>query len=111
MTEEQAEKSYDILVGVKKYYDVAKGYAMGEEDGFVKVIVDGETGRILGAHIIGPQAAILVQQLVYLMNTEEQDYWPLTRAQTIHPALSEVVVGAFGNLRPVGEHRHQHVHH
>ncbi len=110
MTEEQAKKSQKILVGVKKYYDVAKGYVMGEEDGFVKVIVDSETGRILGAHIIGPHAAILVQQLVYLMNTEEQDYWPLARAQTIHPALSEVVVGAFGNLRPVGEHRHEHVH-
>jgi mycothione reductase len=110
MTEEQAKKSYEILVGVKKYYDVAKGYAMGEEDGFVKVIVDGETGRILGAHIIGPHAAILVQQLVYVMNAEEQDYLPLARAQTIHPALSEVVVGAFGNLRPVGGHRHEHVH-
>jgi pyruvate/2-oxoglutarate dehydrogenase complex dihydrolipoamide dehydrogenase (E3) component len=110
MTEEQAKKSHDILVGVKRYYDVAKGYAMGEEGGFVKVIVDRETGRILGAHIIGPHAATLVQPLVYLMNTEEQDYWPLARAQTIHPALSEVVVGAFGNLRPVGEHSHQHVH-
>ncbi len=109
MREEQAKKSHDILVGVKKYYDVAKGYAMGEEDGFVKVIVERGTGRILGAHIIGPHAAILVQQLVYIMNTEEQDYLPLARAQTIHPALSEVVVGAFGNLRPVGEHRHEHI--
>jgi dihydrolipoamide dehydrogenase len=110
MTEEQAKKGHELVVGVKKYYDVAKGYAMGEEDGFVKVVVDGENGRILGAHIIGPHAAILVQQLVYLMNSGEQDYWPLARAQTIHPALSEVVVGAFGNLRPVGEHRHEDVH-
>jgi dihydrolipoamide dehydrogenase len=110
MTEGQAKQSHEILVGVKKYSDVAKGYAMGEEDGFVKVIVESETGRILGAHIIGPHAAILVQQLVYLMNTEQQDYMPLALAQTIHPALSEVVVGAFGNLRPVGEHRHEHVH-
>jgi hypothetical protein len=45
-----------------------------------------------------------------VMNTEEQNYLPLARAQTIHPALSEVVVGAFGNLRPVGEHRHEHQH-
>jgi dihydrolipoamide dehydrogenase len=109
MTEEQAKKSHDILVGVKRYYDVAKGYAMGEEDGFVKVVVEMGTGRILGAHIIGPHAAILVQQLVYLMNTEEQDYTPIARAQIIHPALSEVVVGAFANLRPVGEHGHEHV--
>jgi len=105
MTEEQAKRDHDILVGLKKYHDVAKGYAMGEEDGFVKVIVERETGRILGAHIIGPHAAILLQPLVYLMNTEKQDYLPLARAQTIHPGLSEVVVGAFGNLRPVGEHR------
>jgi dihydrolipoamide dehydrogenase len=110
MTEEEAKKSHDILVGVKNYYDVVKGYAMGEEEGFVKVIVEMGTGWILGAHIIGPHAAILVQQLVYLMNTEEQDYLPLAIAQTIHPALSEVVVGAFGNLRPTGEHRHEHVH-
>jgi len=110
MTEEQARESHDILVGLKKYHDSAKGYAMGEEDGFVKVIVDEHTDKILGAHIIGPHAAILVQQLVYLMNAGEQDYWPLALAQTIHPALSEVVVGAFGNLRPVGEHIHEHVH-
>lgn len=108
MTEEEAKKSHDILVGVKNYYNTAKGYAMGEEEGFVKVIVEERTGRILGAHIIGPHAAILLQPLVYLMNTEEQDYLPLARAQTIHPALSEVVVGAFGNLRPVGEERHEH---
>jgi len=108
MTEEQAKKNHDILVGVKRYYDVAKGYAMGEEEGFVKVVVEMGTGRILGAHIIGPHAAILVQQPVYLMNTEEQDYMPIARAQIIHPALSEVVVGAFGNLRPVGEHAHEH---
>jgi dihydrolipoamide dehydrogenase len=105
MTEEQAKRDHDILVGVKKYYDTAKGYALGEEDGFAKVIVERETGRILGAHIIGPHAAILVQQFVYVMNTEEQNYLPFARAQTIHPALSEVAVGALGNLRPVERYR------
>jgi dihydrolipoamide dehydrogenase len=113
MTQGQAAASHDVrdlLVGVKKYADTAKGYAMGEEDGFVKVIIERGTGRILGAHAIGPHAAILVQQLVYLMNTKERDYLPLARAQTIHPALSEVVVGAFGNLAPVAGHGHEHVH-
>ena len=64
----------------------------------------------MGIHIIGPHAAILLQPLVYLMNTEDQSFLPLARAQTIHPALSEVVVGAFGNLRPVGDHDHHHDH-
>jgi len=110
MTQEQALVQHHALVGLKPYHGVAKGYAMGEEDGFVKVIVDEETGKILGAHIIGPQAAILLQPLVYLMNTEQRDFWPLAQAQTIHPALSEVVVGAFGSLRPVGDHDHHHAH-
>jgi dihydrolipoamide dehydrogenase len=110
MTEEQAQTGHDILVGVKKYVDTAKGYAMGEEDGFVKVIVENGSGRILGAHAIGPQAATLVQQLVFLMNTDERNYLPLARAQTIHPALSEVVVGAFGNLAPIADRGHEHVH-
>jgi len=108
LTEAQAKEEHDILVGISRYPDVAKGYAMAEEDGFAKVIVDEESNAILGAHIIGPHAAMLLQPLVYLMNTEENSFWALARAQTIHPALSEVVVTAFGNLVPVGEHSHHH---
>jgi mycothione reductase len=111
LLEELAGASYEIMVGVEKYYNTAKGYAIGEEDGFVKVIAERDTGRILGAHVIGPHAAILVQPLVYLMNTDDQTYLPLARAQTIHPALSEVVIGAFGNLRPVSAQGHEHHDH
>jgi pyruvate/2-oxoglutarate dehydrogenase complex dihydrolipoamide dehydrogenase (E3) component len=84
---------------------------MAEEDGFFKVVVENGTGRILGAHAIGPQAAILVQSLVYVMHADEGTYLPLARAQTIHPALSEVAVGALGNLRLAGEHDHTHEGH
>ncbi len=111
LTEAQAQKEHEILVGINPYINTAKGYAMGEEDGFAKVVVEQGTGRILGAHVIGPHAAILVQPLVYLMNAGEGDYMPLAHAQTIHPALSEVVIGAFGNLRPVGAHSHHHHDH
>ncbi|MFQ6107020.1 MAG: dihydrolipoyl dehydrogenase [Thermoplasmata archaeon] len=108
LTEAQAAKNHEILVGVNKYYDVAKGYAMEEKNAFVKVIVERGTSRILGAHIIGPHAAILVQSLVYLMNAGRQDYMPLAVSQTIHPALTEAVVNAFGRLRAVGEYAHKH---
>jgi dihydrolipoamide dehydrogenase len=108
MGEEEALKEHDVLIGVKSYYETAKGFALGEEDGFVKVIVEAETNKILGAHAIGPHAAMLVQPLVYLMNAEDQNYFPLARAQTIHPILTEVVIGAFANLHPVGEHAHRH---
>jgi len=110
LTEREAlVKGYDILVGRARYTDVAKGYAMGEEDSLVKVIVDGKTRKILGCHIVGSEAAILVQQAVYLMNAGNQDYMPMAISQIIHPALSEVVARAFSNLAPPG-HVHEHAH-
>jgi mycothione reductase len=111
LTEADAGKNRPIYVGIGRYADVAKGYAMAETDGFVKVIVDAETQKILGAHIIGPEASVLVQQIIYLMNAGDEDYMPLARAQTIHPALSEVVVSAFGNLRPTNFEPAPHQHH
>jgi len=108
LTEAKAkEAGYQILVGRASYMDVTKGYAMGEEDGLVKVVVEQGSGKILGCHIVGPHAAILVQQIVYLMNAGERDYIPLADSQVIHPALSEVVINAFGNMRPP-DHAHAH---
>ncbi len=106
LTEEAAvQAGHEILVGRARYMDVTKGYAMGEEDGLAKVVVEQGSGRILGCHIVGPHAAILVQQMVYLMNAGEQNYLPLADSQVIHPSLSEVVLNAFGNMAPPG-----HVH-
>ncbi|MDH7508513.1 MAG: dihydrolipoyl dehydrogenase [Methanomassiliicoccales archaeon] len=103
LTEAEAVKrGYDILVGINMYSSCAKGYAMAEENGFVKVIVESATRKILGASIVGSEAAILLQSLVYLMNAGDQSYLPIARSQTIHPALSEAVVGAFARLHPRG---------
>ena len=52
-----------ILVGFYKYENTAKGEAINAKDYFVKVIVDGSDQRILGAHIIGPWASILIQEI------------------------------------------------
>ena len=109
MTEEEAQAAgYEILVGRARYMDVTMGYAMGEENSLVKVVVDGESRRILGCHIVGSEAAILVQQVVYVMNAGDGDYFPLADSQVIHPALSEVVINAFTNMAPPG---HVHRHH
>ncbi|OPY31056.1 MAG: Dihydrolipoyl dehydrogenase [Methanomassiliicoccales archaeon PtaU1.Bin124] len=108
MTQAEAKsKGLKILVGTAAYYDTAKGYSMGEKDGFVKVVVDANTLKILGASVIGPQASILVQSVVYLMNAGDQTFIPMAHSQTIHPALSEVVVNAFGNLEDP-DHHHDH---
>ena len=56
-------------MGKAFYRDTAMGGAMGEPAGFVKVIV--EKGKILGGHIIGPEASSLIQEIVRLFSTME----------------------------------------
>lgn len=110
MTENEARsKGFNVLVGLNMYSNCAKGYAMRDEESFVKVIVQMETRKILGASVIGPHAAILLQPLVYLMNAGDQSIIPIARSQTIHPALSEAVVGAFARLHS-HDHEHEHSH-
>ncbi|MFX1352864.1 MAG: hypothetical protein ACFFGP_02765, partial [Promethearchaeota archaeon] len=139
MTEAEAiEKGHEIFISLKNYSSVAKGFAMGfdqndSDDGFVKLIVD-KYYRILGAHVVGPHAAILVQPFVYLMNagftcpspefSEKSDipklaracpeggsFMPIYKSMVIHPSLNEVTGWAIGSLRPVNikmEHHHHH---
>ncbi len=97
---EAKQQGHKILVGKAFYRDTAMGGAMGEPEGFVKVIVEQETGKILGGHIIGAEASILIQEIVNAMVTENGSFATIVRAMHIHPALSEVVQQAFGNLRP-----------
>jgi len=100
LKEQEAKQKHKILVGNALYRDTAMGAAMGFPEGFVKVIVEQETGKILGAHIIGPEAAILIQEIINAMTSETGTFAPIARGMHIHPALSEVVQNAFGSLRP-----------
>ncbi|WP_394428223.1 mycothione reductase [Streptomyces sp. SGAir0957] len=95
VTEQEArERGLDYVVGRRAYEDVAYGWALEDTEGFCKVLVDRDTGLILGAHVLGPQAATLVQPLVLAMSLgitardiAEGPLW-------IHPALTEVVENA-----------------
>lgn len=98
LTEAEAMEEFDILVGRAKYVDVAKGQAMMETDGFAKAIVERERGRLLGFHLIGPYAPILIQEVVDVMANQGALGW-VGRGMHIHPALPEVVVNALYNLR------------
>ncbi len=64
--------------------------AMGNTDGFVKILADKETDRILGAHIVGPNAGDLIQEIVSVMEFEgtAED---IARTCHAHPTLTEVV--------------------
>jgi dihydrolipoamide dehydrogenase len=72
---------------------------MGEPRGFVKVIVEQKTGKLLGGHIIGPYASVLIQEVVNAMSTGERTFLTIARAMHIHPAMTEVVQKAFFALR------------
>jgi len=79
---------------------------MGVKDCFVKVIVKNETLKILGAHIIGPCASILIHEIIDLMYTPLQSAEPIMEAMHIHPALSEVVQRAFRSLMSPEQYHH-----
>jgi dihydrolipoamide dehydrogenase len=103
ITERQAVEEYgedNIMLGFYRFQETAKGVAMSLEDEFVKVIFEGQTQRILGAHIIGPEASVLIHQIIPLMYTEGQDASPIMYAMDIHPSLSEVVKRAFYSRMP-----------
>jgi dihydrolipoamide dehydrogenase len=100
LTEQEAKtQGHKIWVGKEDYKSTAKGAAMGDPKGFVKVIVEQKTGKILGGHIIGPFAPILIQEVINAMNVENNTFMNIVRPMHIHPAMSEVVQRAFGNLR------------
>ena len=98
LTEDQAERSHQILVGQARYSDVAKGDAMVELDGFAKAIVEKDSGKILGFHIIGPYAPILIQEVVNAMALGGQLGY-IGRGMHIHPALPELILRTLGRLR------------
>jgi dihydrolipoamide dehydrogenase len=107
LTEQAAtEAGFHVHVGKYFFYDSAKGFALGDQEAFSKVVVDATNNKILGAHIVGPQASVLVQLVVDLMNAGDGTFYPLARAQVIHPALSEVVIRAFASLEHPGGHGH-----
>jgi mycothione reductase len=96
--EAEAKKNYDILVGEAKYLNVAKGEAMRDEESFAKIIVEKETWKILGFHIIGPYAPILIQEVIDAM-ASVGTVMPIVSGMHIHPALPEVVQTTLSNLQ------------
>ncbi len=100
LTEEQARERYhvrDLLIGRANYSDVARGEAMMDEESFCKAIVKKDGDKILGFHVIGPYASVLIQEVIIAM-ANNLTIWALNRGMHIHPSLSEVVMATFANL-------------
>ncbi len=95
ITEEEArEGGHHFVVGKRDYAGTAYGWALVDETSFAKVLVDRDSGLILGAHIIGPQAATLIQPLVQAMRFDQSAREVAEGPYWIHPALTEVVENA-----------------
>ena len=95
LTEQQArEKGVAFTTAVEDFGGVAFGWAMEDSDHFVKLLADPGGTRLLGAHIIGPQAALLLQPLVQAISLGTT-VSEMSRGQLwIHPSLAEVVENA-----------------
>lgn len=97
MTEKEAKKEHKILIGIAKYNSVAKGIAMLEDEAFAKAVVERDSNKILGFHIIGPHASILIQEVINAM-ANNMDFRAIYKGIHIHPALTELIPSTFGNL-------------
>lgn len=91
ITEEQA-KEQGIEVNVGKFPFMANGRAkaLGAIDGFVKLIADKKTDKVLGGHIVGPRASELLHEIVVAMEFHGSSE-DIARSFHAHPTLSEVV--------------------
>lgn len=99
LTEDQAvEAGYDVTCKLQNYGDVAYGWALEDSTGLVKLVADRNSGKLLGAHYMGPQASTLIQQMITVLAYDldlrdfpRKQYW-------IHPALAEVTENAILGL-------------
>ena len=90
MTEQQAvEQCKDYVVGKASYADSNAGLARGYEYGFVKVLVERPTRRILGAHVLGDEASDMIHLFIAMMK-KEGTLDDLLDMIFIHPALPEI---------------------
>jgi mycothione reductase len=100
LTEEEAiEQGIPYVVGREAYADIAYGWAMEDTTGFAKILADPDTGQLLGCHVIGPQAATVIQPVIQAMSFG-LDAHTMARGQYwIHPAMPELIENALLNLK------------
>ncbi len=91
--DELKEQKANYLCVTHEYKSSAQGMARLPEVGLVKILVDKDSGKILGAHIIGGEAATMIHQLI-LAATIGATVEDLLRMIYIHPALPEIVRNA-----------------
>jgi len=101
MTEAQARASgRPLLMGIRPMTRVGRAIEKGETQGFIKIVVDAETHRILGAAILGTGGDEAIHGLLDMMNAD-QPYTTLQWAVPIHPTVSELIPTVLGEMQPL----------
>ena len=94
MTEKQArDAGYDVVVGKVPMAAVGAPTVYGERGGMIKIVGDKKYGEMLGAHIVGVEAANLIEELV-MAHELEGGFAEVARTVHPHPAFSEAVLEA-----------------
>jgi dihydrolipoamide dehydrogenase len=98
LTEQQArDAGYTVAVGRQEFSGVAKARAIGQTAGHITFVADADTDRILGCHIVGPDAGNLVHEAVIAM-VADASYSTIGDAIHIHPTLAEGMNSAAGGV-------------
>ncbi|MFY9928515.1 MAG: mycothione reductase [Streptosporangiaceae bacterium] len=92
-----------FVQATQEYRDTAYGWALQDTSGFCRLYADPATGRLLGAHIVGYQASLLIQPLVQAASTGLRVHQMARGQYWIHPALGEVVENALLALELDGQ--------
>ena len=101
MTESEARASGRPLIGAQRPMSrVGRAIEKGEIQGFMKITVDAETRKILGAAILGTGGDEAIHGIIDIMNAGTP-YTTLQRAVPIHPTVSELIPTMLGELQPV----------
>jgi len=101
MTEMEVRTSgRQALVGKRPMSRVSRAVEKGETSGFMKVIVDAETRRILGAAVLGTGGDEVIHSILDVMYAGAP-YTLIQRAVHIHPTVSELIPTMLGELQPV----------
>ena len=102
MTEQQARESgRNVLMGKRLMADVGRAKERSETAGFMKALVDADSGEILGAAILGIGGDECVHSLLDVMYAKAP-YTTILRAVHIHPTVTELIPTMLGDLEPLG---------
>jgi len=101
MTETEVRKSgRKALIGKRPMTQVGRAREKGETDGFMKILVDTETKKILGASLLGIECDEVIHSILDVMYTNAP-YTVIQRAMHIHPTVSELIPTMLGELKPL----------